>query len=139
SLPQIIAEKKKGGRKGGNRRPGGAAHAAKAKLVGKGGNPAAAAVVAAAKRKAAGNNAAPAPSAAASSVAYKIIVSNLPTDVNDSQVKDLFATTVGPTKTCNLQYNAAGKSTGTATVVFSKTGDAQKAFDTYNNRLIDGS
>jgi len=50
----------------------------------------------------------------------------------------LFATTVGATKSCNLQYNAAGKSTGTATVVFARIGDAQKAFDTYNNRLIDG-
>jgi len=142
SLDSIIAEKKQGKRKGGNRRPGGAgaAHAAKAKLVGKGGVPANAAVAAAAKRRGGGGPPAPAATSTgpASQVAFKIIVSNLPLDVNDAQVKDLFASTVGATKSCQLQFNAAGKSTGTATVVFAKIGDAQKAFETYNNRLIDG-
>jgi len=137
SLDSIIAEKKKGKGKGRRapRRSGGAAHTAKAKLVGKGG----AAPVVAQRRAAAGAGPAHVSTAASSAtMAVKIIISNLPADVNDAQVKDLFATTVGPVKTCSLQYNAAGKSNGTATVVFQKPGDAQKAFDTYNNRLIDG-
>ncbi|PVG01381.1 hypothetical protein CPB86DRAFT_101702 [Serendipita vermifera] len=124
SLDSIIAEKKKG-KKRPARRPGSGAHAAKAKLVGKGGLPAAAAT----KRRASAPGAADTPSASSATMAVKIIISNLPTDVNEAQIKDLFATTVGPVKTCSLQYNAGGKSSGTATVVFNKQGDAQKAFD----------
>ena len=99
-------------------------------------------------------------------LAEKIIVSNLPTDVNEAQVKvctnfsiffikkfqllgadphfrpplqELFQTTVGPTNQCQLQYSQDGRSLGIATVKFSRRGDANKAFQQYNNRLIDGS
>jgi THO complex subunit 4 len=85
----------------------------------------------------------------------KIMVSNLPADVNEQQIKvcypyaclilvlkppqELFASTVGPTKTVTLHYDAAGRSKGIAFVVFTKAGDGNKAFQQYNNRLIDGS
>lgn len=90
--------------------------------------------------------------------ADKIIVSGLPLDVNEAQVKvnsrlecfsvngeltsffqDLFASTIGPVREVTLTYNAHGKSKGVATVLFSRKGDGNKAYKEYNNRLIDGS
>jgi len=73
-----------------------------------------------------------------STPAEKIIVSNLPQDVNEAQVKELFHTTVGPLREVTLHYDSAGRSKGVATVVFSKKGDGNRAFAQYNNRLIDG-
>ncbi|KAG8818737.1 hypothetical protein FRC17_010723 [Serendipita sp. 399] len=131
---QIIAEKKSA-RRGKPQARRSNPKSAKAQLLGKGGLPA----VQAKRRAAAASAPAPAqPASSQASIAMKIIVSNLPTDVNEAQIKDLFTTTVGPTKSCVLQYNAAGKSSGTATVIFQKAGSAQKAFESYNNRLIDG-
>ncbi|RXW16879.1 hypothetical protein EST38_g8975 [Candolleomyces aberdarensis] len=69
----------------------------------------------------------------------KIMVSGLPLDVNEAQVKDLFHQTIGPVREVTLSYNAQGKSKGTATVLFSRKGDANKAYQQYNNRLIDGN
>jgi len=68
----------------------------------------------------------------------KIVVSNLPTDVNEAQVKELFQTTVGPLREVNLHYDANGRSKGVASVIFQKKGDGNKAYQQYNNRLIDG-
>jgi THO complex subunit 4 len=68
----------------------------------------------------------------------KIIVSNLPGDVNEAQIRELFTSTVGPLREINLHYDSAGRSKGVATVLFSRKGDGTKAFQTYNNRLIDG-
>ncbi|KAJ7078081.1 hypothetical protein C8R44DRAFT_825625 [Mycena epipterygia] len=81
---------------------------------------------------------APKPAAPTSTPAEKIIVSNLPPDVNEAQVKELFHTTVGPLREVTLHYDAAGRSKGVATVLFSKKGDGNRAFQQYNNRLIDG-
>ncbi len=53
--------------------------------------------------------------------------------------QELFASTVGPTKEVNLSYDASARSKGVAAVTFSKKGDANKAFQQYHNRLIDGS
>jgi THO complex subunit 4 len=89
----------------------------------------------------------------------KIVVSNLPDDVNEAQVKvrsffyqfvrtglnfelsfqELFQTTVGPLREVNLHYDANGRSKGVASVIFQKKGDGNKAYQQYNNRLIDGS
>jgi len=69
----------------------------------------------------------------------KIIVSNLPGDVNEAQVKELFNQTVGPLREITLHYDANGRSKGIATVTFQRKGDGTKAFQQYNNRLIDGS
>ncbi|KAF9269630.1 hypothetical protein L218DRAFT_850953 [Marasmius fiardii PR-910] len=71
--------------------------------------------------------------------ADKIIVSNLPQDVNEQQVKELFHTTVGPLKDVTLHYDSAGRSKGVASVHFQRKGDGTKAYQQYNNRLIDGS
>ncbi|KAH9996713.1 hypothetical protein BJV74DRAFT_827733 [Russula compacta] len=68
----------------------------------------------------------------------KIVVSNLPADVNEAQVKELFQTTVGPLREVNLHYDANGRSKGVASVIFQKRGDGNKAYQQYNNRLIDG-
>ncbi|KAG6839490.1 hypothetical protein C0991_002175 [Blastosporella zonata] len=68
----------------------------------------------------------------------KIIVSNLPIDVNEAQIKELFTQTVGPLKEVTLHYDQAGRSKGVAAVHFQRKGDGTKAFQQYNNRLIDG-
>lgn len=46
---------------------------------------------------------------------------------------------IGPTKEVTLHYDNAGRSKGTASVLFSKRGDGTKAYQQYHNRLIDGS
>ncbi|KAF9513158.1 hypothetical protein BS47DRAFT_1372591 [Hydnum rufescens UP504] len=70
--------------------------------------------------------------------ATKIIVSNLPFDVNEHQIKELFSSTVGPLREVNLHYDHKGVSKGVAAVTFNRKGDGNKAFTQYNNRLIDG-
>ncbi|OBZ75390.1 mRNA export protein mlo3 [Grifola frondosa] len=70
--------------------------------------------------------------------ADKIIVSNLPPDVNELQIKELFHTTVGPLKDVTLHYDSQGRSKGVAAIHFQRRGDGTKAFQQYNNRLIDG-
>ncbi|CED85176.1 RRM motif-containing protein [Phaffia rhodozyma] len=151
SLDEIITTNKKSnnrrnGRAGGrapangNAKPaGGAARERYAKDVptNKNGNVQSRQQAAAARVQAQGA-AAPAAGADASFHAVKIIISNLPLDVDDQAVKDLFQSTIGPTRECYLAYDKNGKHKGVATVVFSRKGDAQKAFKTYNNRLVDG-
>ncbi|GAA5869807.1 hypothetical protein JCM16303_001801 [Sporobolomyces ruberrimus] len=71
-------------------------------------------------------------------VGDKIIVSNLPDDVNEQQIKELFHTTVGTVRSVNLSYNAQGKSKGIATIQFHRADSATAAYQQYNKRLIDG-
>ncbi|ETW78089.1 hypothetical protein HETIRDRAFT_411258 [Heterobasidion irregulare TC 32-1] len=78
------------------------------------------------------------PVSIATQPADKIIVSNLPQDVNEVQIKELFQTTVGPLREVTLHYDSAGRSKGVASVHFSRKGDGSKAYQQYNNRLIDG-
>lgn len=78
-------------------------------------------------------------SPAPAQAAEKIIVSNLPTDVNEAQVKELFHSTIGPLKDVTLHYDPAGRSKGVANIIFQRKGDGTKAYQQYNNRLIDGS
>jgi len=68
----------------------------------------------------------------------KIIVSNLPTDVNETQIKELFHSTIGPLKDVALHYDPSGRSKGVANILFQRKGDGSKAYQQYNNRLIDG-
>jgi len=75
--------------------------------------------------------------AAAAPSSDKIIVSNLPYDVTEAQIKEYFASNVGPVKRCNLTYGPDGRSRGIATIIFNKDGDAQKACDKYNGVLAD--
>ncbi|GAA5840705.1 hypothetical protein JCM11251_004186 [Rhodosporidiobolus azoricus] len=72
-------------------------------------------------------------------VGDKVIVSNLPEDVNEQQIRELFTSTVGPVRRVELSYNPQGKSKGIATVLFNKAESATKAYEQYNKRLIDGS
>ncbi|KAG0144764.1 hypothetical protein CROQUDRAFT_79602 [Cronartium quercuum f. sp. fusiforme G11] len=67
----------------------------------------------------------------------KIIVSNLPTDVTENQIRELFSTTVGPVIKVALSYDNRAQSKGTAQVEFKRNDDATKAFQQYNKRLID--
>lgn len=62
----------------------------------------------------------------------KIIVSNLPTDVTEPQIRELFASTVGPVTKVALSFDARGASKGVAQVEFKKNEDATKAFQQYN-------
>jgi len=124
SLQEIISSKPKKGRRGAGRRS-----SARVQVLGK---PAVAPV------KRARAAATPA-TAAPAQISEKIIVSNLPGDVNEAQVKELFKQTVGPLKEITLHYDATGRSKGVATVTFQRNGDGTKAFQQYNNRLIDGS
>ncbi|SOV02691.1 related to YRA1 - RNA annealing protein [Ustilago sp. UG-2017a] len=68
----------------------------------------------------------------------KIILSNLPLDVTEAQVKELFATTIGPLRKVAMSYRANGQSTGVCTVEYQRADDAARAYTQYNNRLIDG-
>jgi len=70
--------------------------------------------------------------------ADKIIVSNLPQDVNETQIKELFHSTVGPLRLVTLHFDSAGRSKGVAAIQFQKAGDGNRAYTQYNNRLIDG-
>jgi THO complex subunit 4 len=125
SLDEIIKTRPKNHRRSSNR--GGA----RAQVLGNAGaiSPAARQRIKAAK---------PTQEQPAAQPADKIIVSNLPQDVNEQQVKELFHTTVGPLREVTLHYDSAGRSKGVASVQFSRKGDGTKAFQQYNNRLIDG-
>ncbi|KTW30175.1 hypothetical protein T552_00652 [Pneumocystis carinii B80] len=68
----------------------------------------------------------------------KIIVSNLPSDVTEAQIKDLFSKSIGPTRRCFLSYGPNGQSKGIATVIFQRKADASRAYAQYEGRLIDG-
>jgi len=126
SLDEIISSKPRAHRRGAGRRS-----SARTQVLGKApANPVTRARAAAAV--------APAVVPKATQSSEKIIVSNLPGDVNEAQLKDLFSTTVGPLKEVTLHFDASGRSKGIATVTFQKKGDGNKAFHQYNNRLIDG-
>ncbi|TFY77313.1 hypothetical protein EWM64_g6700 [Hericium alpestre] len=68
----------------------------------------------------------------------KIMLSHLPMDVVENEVKELFTRTIGPMKDLFLIYNSQGKSKGMAVVTFSRPGDAAIARAKYNNKLVDG-
>ncbi|VDC00189.1 unnamed protein product [Peniophora sp. CBMAI 1063] len=86
----------------------------------------------------ANNNAPPTGPAVKTPSAEKIMVSNLPQDVSEAQIKELFDQTVGTCKEVNLHHDAQGRSKGVAFVRFARRGDGRKAYEQYNNRLIDG-
>ncbi|KAI8893574.1 hypothetical protein BC833DRAFT_531636, partial [Globomyces pollinis-pini] len=73
---------------------------------------------------------------AIASATDKLVVSNLAPSVSQSDVRELFAR-IGPVRSAQLNYNQDGKSKGVATVIFSKLGDAHKAYTEYHNRPLD--
>ena len=54
--------------------------------------------------------------------------------------QELFHSTIGPIQDpVILNYDGTGRSKGIATLTFITKGDGIKAYQQYNNRLIDGS
>ncbi|MCJ1473268.1 hypothetical protein MMC13_001919 [Lambiella insularis] len=67
----------------------------------------------------------------------KVVVSNLPPDVSEAQIKEYFQKSVGSVKRVFLTYGPNGVSRGIATVVFSKPGSANDAIDKLDGLLVD--
>ncbi|KAI3392498.1 hypothetical protein diail_5633 [Diaporthe ilicicola] len=67
----------------------------------------------------------------------KIIVSNLPKDVSESQIKEYFQSAVAGVKKAELVYGPGGSSRGIANVVFHHSDGASKAYQKLNGLLID--
>ncbi|KAF7122587.1 hypothetical protein CNMCM5793_000612 [Aspergillus hiratsukae] len=68
----------------------------------------------------------------------KIMVSGLPSDVNEGNIKEYFSKSAGPVKRVMLTYNQNGTSRGIASIVFSKPDTAAKAAKELNGLLVDG-
>ncbi|KAF9262238.1 hypothetical protein L218DRAFT_929416 [Marasmius fiardii PR-910] len=68
----------------------------------------------------------------------KILLSQLPTDVGEKEVDELFNKTVGPLKGSFIIYNSAGRSKGMAVVWFQRPGDAAVAQAKYDGKFVDG-
>ncbi|KAJ4510041.1 RNA-binding RNA annealing protein [Exophiala dermatitidis] len=67
----------------------------------------------------------------------KIVVSGLPHDVNEAQIKEYFTKSVGKVKKVSLQYNQNGQSRGIADIIFVKPDSAAKAAKDLNGMLIE--
>ncbi|KAF4540467.1 RNA recognition motif containing protein [Lasiodiplodia theobromae] len=67
----------------------------------------------------------------------KIMVSNLPHDVTEPQIKEYFAKSVGPVKKVLLTYGPNGQSRGVATVIFTKPNAAAEAAAAHNGLKVD--
>ncbi|KAH0270316.1 hypothetical protein KCU91_g8145, partial [Aureobasidium melanogenum] len=68
----------------------------------------------------------------------KIIVSNLPSDVTEQQIKEYFSQAVGPVKKVLLNYNKNGRSVGVATIIFSQAQSAAEAAKKLDSVKVDG-
>ncbi|KAM4059210.1 RNA recognition motif domain-containing protein [Hirsutella rhossiliensis] len=80
----------------------------------------------------------PAPSRGSSVIGEsKVIVSNLPKDVSEQQIKEYFVQAVGPIKRVDLVYGPNSVSRGIANVTFHKPDGASRAFQKLNGLLVD--
>ncbi|THV00461.1 hypothetical protein K435DRAFT_854690 [Dendrothele bispora CBS 962.96] len=79
-----------------------------------------------------------APRKSAVPVGSKILLSQLPADVGEKEVEELFKKTVGPLKESFLVYNSAGRSKGMAIVWFQRPEDAALAKNKYDGKFVDG-
>jgi len=79
----------------------------------------------------------PIPTGPASKGEGKIIISNLPTDVNETQIKEYLVQSVGHVKKVMLVYGPNGQSRGIANITFSKPDDASKAVSELNGVKVD--
>jgi len=68
----------------------------------------------------------------------KIIVSGLPPDVNEANIKEYFSKSAGPVKRVMVTYNQNGSSRGIASITFNKPDTAAKAAKELNGLLVDG-
>jgi len=80
----------------------------------------------------------PAAAPAATTTGSKIIVSNLPMDVTEAQIKDYFVQTIGPIKKVSLTYGPNGQSRGVATIIFSNAAAAAEAAKLLDGTKVDG-
>ncbi|EAS28582.3 RNA binding domain-containing protein [Coccidioides immitis RS] len=67
----------------------------------------------------------------------KIIVSGLPSDVNEANIKEYFHQSAGPVKKVMVTYNQNGTSRGIASITFARPDTAAKAAKELNGLLID--
>ncbi|KAK5674645.1 RNA-binding RNA annealing protein [Elasticomyces elasticus] len=67
----------------------------------------------------------------------KIIVSNLPFDISEIQLKDFFHKAIGAVKKVLLSYGPNGRSRGEATVIFSNPTKAIEAHKAFNGVKVD--
>uniref|UniRef100_A0A8H7TSE4 RRM domain-containing protein n=1 Tax=Bionectria ochroleuca TaxID=29856 RepID=A0A8H7TSE4_BIOOC len=67
----------------------------------------------------------------------KVIVSNLPKDVSEQQIKEYFVQSVGPIKKVEISYGPNSQSRGIANVIFREADGASKAFQKLNGLLVD--
>ncbi|KAK4941450.1 RNA-binding RNA annealing protein [Elasticomyces elasticus] len=79
----------------------------------------------------------PAAGALSQAKSSKIVVSGLPFDVNEAQIKEYFTKSVGKVKKVSLQYNQTGQSRGIADIVFLQPDSAAKAAKDLNGMLVD--
>lgn len=70
----------------------------------------------------------------------KILLSNLPPDVSEDEIIDLMKKTIGPVNTTQsfMVYNVKGFPRGVTVVTFMRAGDAAKARERYDGKVIDG-
>lgn len=68
----------------------------------------------------------------------KVMVSGMPKDITPPAIKEFFNSQVGQCQTVHLAYNAQGKSTGNATILFKTAKAAKAAVAKYQGAPIDG-
>lgn len=78
------------------------------------------------------------PTGPANSGTSKIIVSNLPTDVTETHIKEYFVSTIGPVRKVLLTYGPNGQSRGVATVIFGSGMAAAEAAKLLDGTKVDG-
>ncbi|KAJ5587192.1 mRNA export protein mlo3 [Penicillium hispanicum] len=78
------------------------------------------------------------PTPVSSTASSKIIVSGLPSDVSEANIKEYFSKSAGPVKKVMLTYNQNGSSRGIASIIFGKADTAAKAAKDLNGLLVDG-
>ncbi|KAI9731329.1 MAG: hypothetical protein M1834_005232 [Cirrosporium novae-zelandiae] len=126
SLDEILVNRRQSARRGRGRRTG---------MTGKPSAPAA--PVGGVKKNTRQTKPATKATAASGHAGSKIIVSNLPSDVGEAQIKEYFAATIGPVKKVLVTYNQNGVSRGIASIIFNQTDAANRALKQLNNVNVD--
>lgn len=68
----------------------------------------------------------------------RIMVSQLPQDVGEAELDELFTATIGPLHDVFVIYNKLQQSRGMAIIHFKNSLDAKRARDRYHGKVIDG-
>lgn len=70
--------------------------------------------------------------------AKRVVVSNLPLDINEQAVRQYFSESVGKIRDVVGSYRGDGSPSGTYTITFDKSGAASRMFEKFHNQPIDG-